>query len=460
MTDMTLNYLAEKINARVIGEDIVFSSVSTDTRKITSGDLFVALSGDHFDGHDYLDTAVEKGAAAVMVDRPVNVPVAQLVVDNTRKGYGQMASVWRERVNPRVVALTGSNGKTTLKEMLSAIFSVDATVLATIGNLNNDIGVPATLLRLQNESIAVIEMGANHVGEIDYLSRMAKPDVAVLNNAGRAHIGEFGSEENIARTKAEIINGMSADGVFVYNADSKWVDMWQKLAAQVRSVSFGSNADADYQLLASSVKIKWHDAGFVTCFTIREKHTDTTVEITLPLAGAHNAANAVAAVATARQLQVSFASIRQGLESLQPVKGRLKPLLAPAGQIVIDDSYNANPDSVEAAVNVLADAPYRKILVLGDMAELGERIDQLYAGLGRYAASQGIDVMYTCGTTSKVAGDAFAGSGRHFSSQQELADALINETSRGDVVLIKGSRSAKMEKVVEALMSVQEVASC
>jgi len=450
---MSLQQVADKINANVVGEDIDFSRVSTDTRKISSGDLFVALKGDNFDGHDYVDVAIEKGASSLMVDHAVTGAVSQLIVTDTRIGYGQLAAAWRQQVNPRLVALTGSSGKTTLKEMLAAIFAIEHKVLATPGNLNNDIGVPATLLGLKDEDIAVIEMGANHVGEINYLSKIAEPDVAVLNNAGRAHIGEFGSEENIARTKAEIINGLKDGGIFIYNADSSWAELWRSLAADISCVSFGGDSQFDYFLDVSSVKTRWDNNGFQSCFTVHEKQSADRVVIALQLAGFHNAMNATAAVAVARQLGVDFDIIKKGLESLMPVKGRSVPCRLSSGAIVIDDTYNANPDSVEAAINLLATAPVTKILVLGDLAELGDQASQLQADIGSHAAAKDIDELYTCGHLIKAASDSFNGTAFHFDKQQALIDALKKRVTDEVVVLIKGSRSARMENVVEALLA-------
>jgi UDP-N-acetylmuramoyl-tripeptide--D-alanyl-D-alanine ligase len=460
MNSMSLSYAAQKINASVIGDDVTFSSVSTDTRSIQSGDLFVALKGENFDGHEYVGQAFEQGAVAVMVSHPVSDSASQIIVDDTRLGLGRLASEWRIQVNPRVVALTGSNGKTTLKEMLAAILSQDNSVLATVGNLNNDIGVPLTLLRLQDERIAIVEMGANHVGEIDYLSKITRPDIAILNNAGRAHIGEFGSEENIAKAKAEILNGLNDDGVFIYNADSKWVSLWKALSNEIASLSFGTSADADYQLL-DDYRLTWNDNGFYAGFSVLEKKTSLQVFIRLPLAGQHNALNAAAAVAAARSLGVSFESIQHALERIKPVHGRLNPVPGKNGQVILDDSYNANPDSVKAAIDVLVSAAGRKILVLGDLAELGGNADQVHADLGMLAQKKGVDVLLTCGNISRKSSDSFEGDSRHFSTREELIDFLESYTGKDDFVLVKGSRSALMDRVVTALtLASTEVAAC
>jgi len=450
MTSMSLSAVAEKINASVVGDDVVFSSVSTDTRRIRSGDLFVALKGENFDGHDYVGQAIERGAVAAMVSHPVAVPASQLLVNDTRLGLGDIASEWRKQVDPRVVALTGSNGKTTLKEMLAVILSKENHVLATRGNLNNDIGVPLTLLRLQDEEIAIVEMGANHVGEIDYLSRMARPDVAILNNAGRAHIGEFGSEEAIAHAKAEILNGLNDEGVFIYHADSKWVPLWKALASEVNSLSFGKSPQADYQLL-DDYRLSWNESGFYALFTIEEKQTGHQQVVRLPLAGEHNAMNATAAFAAARVLGVSPEIISQCLKNLQPVKGRIKPVTGLQGQMILDDAYNANPDSVSAAMDVLVTAPGRKILVLGDLAELGNDAEKIHAELGSLAFEKGIDVLLSCGGISQNSSDCFDKQALHFETRETLIAWLKGNTGKDDFVLIKGSRSALMDQVVDAL---------
>ena len=453
---LSLGYVASQINAAAIGEDVMFSSVSTDTRNINKGDLFVALQGENFDGHDYVDQACKKGAIALMVNRAVSAGVPQIIVDDTRLGLGRLATVWRKQVNPKVVALTGSNGKTTLKEMLSVILSEEHDVLATEGNLNNDIGVPLTLLRLQHEEIAVVEMGANHLGEIDYLSKMVMPDIAILNNAGRAHIGEFGSEENIARGKAEIVNGLKQNGTFIFNADSQWASLWEKLARSFNKVSFGSVSEAQYQLLLDDYHMAWTEKGYESVFSIKENHTAQQYQIRLSLAGLHNCMNAVAAVSASRELGVSIAVIQQALSKLKPVNGRLSSCKGELGQLIIDDTYNANPDSVEAAMEVLITAPGRKIFVLGDLAELGSEAEQMHAEIGRLLQRAGIDALYTCGSVeqnlSQAASAAFDGPSAHFANHQELVAFLQDETGQGDYILVKGSRSALMDRVVAMLM--------
>jgi len=448
---MTLSQAVKATDAELVGDDIQFASVSTDTRNIKQGDLFVALSGEHFDAHDFVDQAIAQGATALMVSKPVQSHVPVLQVKDTRKGLGDLAHAWRKMVNPKVVALTGSNGKTTLKEMLAHIFACEYSVLATTGNLNNDIGVPLTLLRLQDEQIAVIEMGANHLGEIDYLTNIVKPDVAILNNAGLAHIGEFGSAENIARGKAEIINGLSADGVFVFHGDSQWVEIWQSLAKDNRVVSFGLKEN-DYRLLKESIHLQKTQTGFVSQFDVYERSSGESFTFQLQLAGIHNAMNACAAIAAARQFNLPMSVIKTGLAQMLPVKGRLFSLRGSKGQYLIDDTYNANPDSVKAAMDVLAELDGRRFMIMGDLAELGDDVKDMHAELGRYAAEKGLDGFYAVGQYSAAAVEGFVGQpAKHFDDQQALIDFLQNHTNADDSLLIKGSRSAKMENVVNAL---------
>lgn len=456
MASMTLQQAAQATAAVAVHGEAVFSAVSTDTRSIREGDLFVALQGPRFDGHDYLLQAMQAGAAGVMLSRAPAQDMPFIQVDDTRIAMGRLATAWREQVNPRVIALTGSNGKTTLKEMLAAVCGPLQKTLATRGNYNNDIGVPLTLLRLQDETLAIIEMGANHLGEIDYLSRMAKPDVAILNNAGTAHIGEFGSAENIARGKAEIIHGLKDNGTFVYHGDSRWLELWQQLAGTMRQVTFGTGANCDFRLLTDSYRLDWLDDGFRVSFSLMDRAAAEQYELSLPLAGRHNAVNAVAAAAAARQLDIGYQHIAEGLACLQPVRGRLQSLRGRAGQWIIDDSYNANPDSVSAAIDVLMTAPGRKVLVLGDLAELGEDEVRMHAELGELAQQRGIDLLLTCGPLSRHAGLAFGGESRHFEHQADLLEYLGVNSGHQDTLLFKGSRSAAMERLVDVLVKPRE----
>jgi UDP-N-acetylmuramoyl-tripeptide--D-alanyl-D-alanine ligase len=456
MIRFSLGALAGPLGGQVVGGDAAFASVSTDSRHLAPGDLFVALVGPRHDGHAYVGQAVVHGAVAALVGRDVDVAMPRLLVPDTRLALGRLAALWRNAAKARVLAVTGSNGKTTVKEMLAAVLRQRGTVLATEGNLNNDIGVPLTLTRLQDEDYAVVEMGANHAGEIRYLSEMATPDVAVLNNAGRAHLEGFGSLEGVARAKAEIALGLRAGGTFVYHADSQWVQLWQELAAGRRTLSFGLGADAEVRSPGSRTEV-WREDGFVSSFYIRIGAD--AFEVGLHLGGEHNRLNALAAAAAAHCVGTTPAQIRDGLESVRPVAGRLCPRRRADGLWVVDDTYNANPDSVAAAARVLAAAPGRRMLVLGDLAELGADSGRLHAEVGSLVRSAGIDLLWTVGAASGAASAAFGAGGRHFAAQAQLADALRESVGPGDYLLVKGSRSARMERIVDALF-VEEPLSC
>lgn len=455
MSPLALSDVAKMVNGRLLDGDATVAGVSTDTRSLRGGELFVALRGPNFDGHDFLDQAFAGGAAAAMVaDGDSDATRPAVLVKDTLIGLGDFARAWRQRCSARVVAITGSNGKTTLKEMTAAILAREGPVLATRGNLNNAIGVPLTLSRLMDEPYAVIEMGANHPGEIDYLTRIALPDVAVLNNAGRAHLEGFGSLEGVARAKAEIIRGLPADGVFVFNADDRFADLWRELAKGRALRSFAIHHPADVTSTHDS-EVVWLDQRFESRFPVVCDGEQITV--CLQLVGDHNRMNALAAIAAATAAGADLQTVPQALAALAPVAGRLCPLNGRNGARLIDDSYNANPDSVIAALHVLAAAPGRRTLVLGDLAELGEDAAQLHRLLGEQAQASGIDRLLTCGSLSALAGESFAGEHRHFTQHQSLIDAVLKDLSHDDSILVKGSRSAGMERVVAGLRE-QEVA--
>ncbi|MBF7730347.1 UDP-N-acetylmuramoyl-tripeptide--D-alanyl-D-alanine ligase [Pseudomonas sp. N040] len=450
---LTLSRIAASLNGRLLGRDVQFSAVSTDSRKIAPGQLFIALSGPNFDGHDYLRDVAEKGAVAALVERPVaGVDLPQLQVADTRIALGQLGALNRQAYSGPLVAITGSSGKTTVKEMLASILraSLGGAVLATRGNLNNDLGVPLTLLELDRQHVAaVIELGANHVGEIAYTVALARPQVAILNNAGNAHVGEFGGPEKIVEAKGEIIDGLAADGVAVLNLDDPAFARWAARAGVRRVLSFAlDNPAAD--LHASDIRL---DARGCPAFTLQGLADE--VRIQLNLLGRHNVANALAAAAAAHALKVPLVGIRQGLESLQPVKGRAVAQLATNGVRLIDDTYNANPISMCAAVDILAAFPGRTVLVLGDMGELGEWAEQGHRDVGAYAAGK-VSALYAVGPLMRHAVAAFGAEGRHFADQASLIAALAAEQGPSTTLLIKGSRSAAMDKVVAALCASTE----
>ena len=443
---LTLSDVAAALAGRVIGADSRFNGVSIDSRAIQPGQLFVALSGPRFDGHDYLNEVAAKGAVAALVEREVpNSALPQLLVKDTRQALGQLGALNRAAYDKPVAAITGSSGKTTVKEMLASILRTRGPVLATRGNLNNDLGVPLTLLELAPEhSAAVIELGASRLGEIAYTVAMTKPHVAVLNNAGTAHVGEFGGPDKIVEAKGEIIEGLGADGIAVLNLDDKAFAIWKNRAAGRQVLTFAlENSQADFY--ASDLG---RDARGCPSFTL---HSPMGAEpVQLNLLGTHNVANALAAAAAAHALGVSLFGIVTGLNAVQPVKGRAVAQLASNGMRVIDDSYNANPTSMCAAVDILAGFSGRTVLVLGDIGELGEWAEQGHRDVGAYARGK-VSALYAVGPLMAHAVAAFGEQARHFANQAELIAALGAETDSNTTILIKGSRSAAMENIVAAL---------
>jgi len=456
MISLTLSESASILNGKLFGADATYSAVSTDSRNLKPGQLFVALSGPNFDGHDYIYQAEQRGASGAMVQQRLDTDLPCVQVADTLKGLGQLASAWRARSIARVAAVTGSNGKTTVKEMLAAILAQKGSVLATQGNLNNEIGLPLTLLRLQDEGFAVVEMGANHPGEIDTLSRMASPDVALITNAGRAHLEGFGSVEGVARAKGEIVNGLGQDGTLVLNADDEWAGLWRELAGSRPTLSFGFDPAADVSTSEGSMRSEWRSDRFYNCFKVKTPVGEFEVE--LGLAGRHNCKNALAAIAVASLMGATVGQICKGLAGIRPVAGRLCPLLGRDGVYLIDDSYNANPDSVAAAIDVLAgigQASGRRFLVLGELAELGDGVKEIYRQLGELVSAAGIEYLYTVGAAG-VAATSFGTGGHSFQDNQQIITKLSEELRSGDMVLVKGSRKAAMETVVHAFRRGEE----
>ena len=449
MIRLSLAEAAAAVHGKLAGGDVTFSGISTDSRGLSPGNLFVALRGPNFDGHDFLAAAADAGAVGALVEVGADTGLPRVEVADTLQALGRLASAWRSHSDACVIGLTGSNGKTTLKEMLAAILACRGSVMATAGNLNNAIGVPLTLCRLGGERFAVIEMGANHGGEIDYLTRLVQPDIAILNNAGRAHLEGFGSVEGVARAKAEIINGLRDGGTFVFNADDRFAPMWRELAAGRRQRTFGVVQPADVTSAADDYRVEWLDGRFEARFGVA--CDQGTAEIALRLAGAHNRLNALAAITAALEAGATLDDAVEGLATLRPVPGRLSPMPAASGATLVDDSYNANPDSVLAALQVLVTAPGRRTLVLGDLAELGDDAVRLHRQLGESAASAGIERLLTCGVLSHEASRVFPREARHFDSRETLVDMLRADLGADDFVLVKGSRSARMDEVVASL---------
>lgn len=449
---MYLSEAAAALNARLIGTDVRFDSVGSDSRDIKAGQLFVAIKGANFDGNKFAAEAIEKGAVAVMVSDASTDAHPALIVDDTRLALGELAKYWRGKFKAPLVAVTGSNGKTTTKEMLTAILAAAAgdvkKVHATYGNLNNDIGLPITLLKIQpSHEYVVAEMGMNHLGEIDYLTHIAQPDVAVINNAGTAHIGELGSRQNIARAKGEIFSGLQDKGVAVINADSDFADYWQSLNTVRKSVTFGLKQIAD-------VTATYQELDGVSLMNLSTPNGKTSFR--LKVQGAHNIGNALAASAAAYALGISNADIARGLESFAGVYGRLERKAAVNGAVLIDDTYNANPDSMKAAIDVLAKAAGEKIIVLGDMGELGADAEKMHAEIGAYAKAAGLTRLYCLGELSAAMVKSFGAGAKHFDSPEAIAAEVLPQLDRNSTVLVKGSRFMKMERVVDLLVAKEQ----
>ncbi|MBR7199317.1 MULTISPECIES: UDP-N-acetylmuramoyl-tripeptide--D-alanyl-D-alanine ligase [Pseudomonas] len=443
---LTLSELTNALEARLIGADASFDGVSIDSRAIQPGQLFIALTGPRFDGHDYLNDVAGKGAVAALVEREVaDSALPQLLVKDTRQALGQLGALNRAAFTQPVAAVTGSSGKTTVKEMLASILRTRGPVLATRGNLNNDLGVPLTLIELAPEhTSAVIELGASRLGEIAYTVGLTKPHVAILNNAGTAHVGEFGGPEKIVEAKGEIIEGLAADGIAVLNLDDKAFAIWKTRAAGRQVLTFAlSNSEANFH--ASDLAT---DARGCPAFNLHTPEGSERVQ--LNLLGTHNVANALAAAAAAHALGVSLFGIATGLGAVQPVKGRTVAQLAKNGMRVIDDTYNANPTSMCAAVDILAGFSGRTVLVLGDIGELGDWAEQGHRDVGEYARGK-VSALYAVGPNMVHAVNAFGEQAQHFGTQAELIQALAAEQDTNTTILIKGSRSAAMENIVAAL---------
>src|SRR5574340_18379 len=466
---MLLSQAAQVLNGRLAGPDVRFAAVSTDSRKIRAGDLFVALRGEHFDGCEFVVQEAQSGAVASLVNSDsyelhpsVFSPQSSiLLVEDTRVALGHLAAHWRRQFDIPLVAITGSNCKTTVKEMLAGILreaaGSDEAVLATRGNLNNDIGMPLTLLQLNAQHrYAVIEMGMNHPGEIDYLTRLAAPDVALITNASGAHLEGLGSVEAVARAKGEIFAGLTRRGSAVINADDAHAPLWRTLAGAHPLLEFGLDINAD-------VSGTWVANGYGLRLEVTAPQGTFAVNLQVP--GVHNARNALAATAAASVLNVSLEAIVAGLEKFSGVAGRLQRKAARHGATLIDDTYNANPASLRAAISVLAQSGAgkpggKRVLVLGDMGELGDNAAAFHAEIGGEARRAGVEKLYALGALSANAVREFGSGARHFERIEDLLNALEKELDADTTVLVKGSRFMKMERVVEFCASTTEAQCC
>ncbi len=445
-----LSDLAPALSARLIGGSCDVQGVSTDTRNIHAGDLFVALRGEHFDAHDFVKQAVADGAVAVVVEHEVDVDVPQLVVNNTRMALGNLAAYNRSRFSGSMFAVTGSSGKTTVKEMLASINRLRGQTLATQGNLNNDIGVPLTLLRLSaGDRYGVIEMGASGAHEIAYSTRLTQPDVAILNNAYGAHLEGFGSLRGVVLAKAEIFEGLSETGTAVVNLDDPHADIWLGMLQQQPLMTFSiDNTRASVFASASYLQANG-------CYGFKLNYQGQQYPVSLSVMGQHNIANALAAAAAVLADGCPPEIAVKGLSLCQGVAGRMRPIQLDESTLIIDDSYNANPDAVKAAVNALVELTGEKVVVLGDMGELGDGAEQKHRDVGEYIAGKKVELLLSCGVLSAATHAGFMAAGgqnaQHFNDKAALLNALQQLPERPRVVLVKGSRSAGMDQIVTGL---------
>lgn len=445
---MKLSELISPLDAKLIGADAQFDSVSIDTRAIKPGEFYIALKGENFDGHDFIADAEEKGAMAVLAESPVTtkkIPVLQ--VKDTLIALGKLAAWHRAKFSIPVIGLTGSCGKTTVKEMMRSILAERHCVLANQGTLNNHIGVPLTLLKLtQEHQFAVIEMGANHPGEIAYLTQIVKPTVAFINNIAAVHLEGFKTLEGVAHAKAEIFSGLDKDGCALINADDHYANWLQTQTDNRRIVHFGlKNTTSEY----NARNVMLDETGHAT-FILHTPQGET--EIHLSVYGEHNVLNAVAAATAAQQVGASLQEIKAGLEKMESVSGRMTLREGIHGARIFDDSYNANPTSVKAALDTLAKYSGERIIILGDMGELGPEAENFHRDIGLYAKKTGVQQLFAIGKLMRHAVDAFGKGAYHFADHDSLSNAVKEILNANTTVLVKGSKSAKMGKVVEKII--------
>jgi len=445
MITMPLSQLATIFGIPFSEKDVTFHGVSIDTRTLVPGNLFIAIRGEQLDGHDFIQEAVKKGASAALVSRRLVSPIPQLVVKDTIDTLGKLSAYWRDQFPIPLVGITGSNGKTTLKNMTASILrnacNHPVSVLATEGNFNNAIGLPLTLLRLNKEHrYGVIEMGMNHFGEIAYLTQLTKPAVAAITNAAEAHLEGLQSVAGVAKAKGEIFQGLNDNGLAVLNRDDPFFNYWHDLIGNRKYLTFGLKNTADVT------------ASMVEGNTITLKTPLGNTDVTLPLPGTHNVMNALAATAIAIALHIDLAAIKQGLENVAPAPGRMQQYFLPGGVHIIDDTYNANPFSLLAAVNTLTLFNGTKIVVLGDMKELGPDAEQIHFDAGQKIREANIDYLFTFGNLSAATSKAFGENAQHFTEREQLIMALQPYLKQNVNLLVKGSRSMKMEKVIAAIV--------
>lgn len=449
MITFSVSDIAKILNLPANNDATTIKGMCIDTRKLEAGNLFIAIPGTQVDGHDFVETARARGAAAALVTRKVDSEIPQIVVADIFAAMGKLSEAWRDRFDIPFIAVTGSNGKTTLKNMVASIVTAaclgdGSKVLATIGTLNNHMGLPLTLARLNDEHrYAVIEMGMNHYGEIEYLTKLTKPTVAVINNAAAAHLEGVGDLQGVARAKAEIFMGLTPQGIAILNRDDGFYTFWRGIIGNHQYITFGFHPDADITAIVEEPNNQ-----------VQRIHLHTpkgNIDINLPLLGRHNVLNTLAATATALALGIDLQAVKTGLELIKPAPGRLEVHQLGNGIKVIDDTYNANPFSLQAAVNTLATFSGKKILVLGDMKELGADAKSIHAEVGKSIRQAGIDYLFTYGDLSANTAQAFGEGAYHFNEQDKLVSALKPFLLDHTTILIKGSRSMHMERVIAGL---------
>ncbi|NIR28609.1 MAG: UDP-N-acetylmuramoyl-tripeptide--D-alanyl-D-alanine ligase [Gammaproteobacteria bacterium] len=441
---MRLSHAAAVLEGVLAGADVEFTGCGIDSRVVEAGALFVALRGPHFDGHDFIEQARAHGAAAALVERGSGYELPLLRVADTRRALGRLAASWRARFTLPVIGITGSNGKTTVKEMLAAILRREGAVLASPASYNNDIGLPLTLVGLSEaHRAAVVELGANRPGEIACLAALANPQVGVITQCGPAHLEGFRSIEGVARAKGELLQHLDASGTAVINADDAYADLWREMAAGRRVMSFGLDEDAD-------VTAEWRSERGLSHLELATPAGP--IDTLLHLPGRHNVLNALAAACAALAVRASPSAIAEGLAEARAITGRLQEKCGPHGARILDDTYNANPLSLSAGIEVLVSYPGRHWLVLGDMGELGEATRSLHEEVARRARGRGVERLYAVGELSRHAAEAFGDGASHFEDVQALTAALQRDLVEDVTVLVKGSRAMQMERVVASLM--------
>jgi UDP-N-acetylmuramoyl-tripeptide--D-alanyl-D-alanine ligase len=442
----TLSSVAHELSSTFTGEDLSFKDISIDTRNLTKNSLFIALNGNHFNGNDFIYDAEKSGAAGAIVSRKSNSILPQIEVKDTKLALGTLAKAWRKNFDLPVIAITGSNGKTTVKELVSNIIKQSNNICVTKENYNNEIGLPITLMGLkEKDEVLILELGANHSGEISYLSSIAKPTIGLITNASASHLEGFGSIHDVAKAKGELLDHLSQDkGFAIINADDHFCDYWLKRSNAKNKLTFGLSSSANCSISGEIQYIDDH-----SCFTI-SLPDNNLIDIHLPLPGIHNIINALAAALVSYVSDISSEEIAYGLSNIKPVKGRLFKISGKNGSVIIDDTYNANPVSSKAAIDYLSGFSQKRILVFGNMAELGSNKKKFHSEIGEYARNK-CDLLFAIGDLAKLASDSFGKGSESFDDELVLASKIESCLDENVVVLVKGSRFMKMEKIIDQL---------